>query len=134
MTLTQESYQNLTIDSILIAQKDSVLQLINNSVSLLESYPKSTEEPRNHKEFDNAIVSLRAALFTLTTLRDLWIANSYGYKFNELLNRIDDSVCRVRAKLTPSASKKKRQLREIYNICKHSYVPQELHLVSSSID
>ena len=116
MSLTQQAYRNLTTDNILVSQKDTILDLINDAVT--------------NTDHGMQIKSFQAALFTLRTLRDHWVSESYGYKYNELLRRIDNHCQDRLGWLHHAAKNQRRDLGRIIKICSSSYVTVDLEILS----
>jgi len=122
MNLTIESFKSLSIDGILVSQKDNLLYDINSALTF--------DESTSNERIAENVETLKAALYSLRLLKDLWIANGYGYKFNELLRRIDDKVTYTRSFVPQNRTVARNLLRDVYLMVKHiGYVPEELKTI-----
>lgn len=97
------------LDNILVNQKDMILTLVNESLDLMGT------------DWQKGIAGLYSALAMLRVNRELWISEKYGYKLNEILRRIDDAQDELSLYLPTVATKKRRDLGNLYRICKSLY-------------
>ena len=105
MTMLQDHFKNRTIDSSLVGQKDELLHIINHA----------------------NCETLRSSIMAVGILKDFWISQSYGYKINEVLDRIQVSADRRESNLAPESKVERRELREIKKMIDQLRVPYELH-------
>ena len=69
---------------------------------------------------------LELVRFTLEFVRDLWISQAYGYKYNEVLVRIRSECDRLIETLAPQERKQRRRLTKIRQWCIMETLPAEL--------
>jgi len=62
---------------------------------------------------------------TLSILKDFWVSQSYGYKVNEVCDRISTEVERRDSQLPEKAER--RDIRDIKKMVEAIRVPYELH-------
>ena len=121
MTTLQDSYRNFTIDHSLISQKDELLHQINKSNLSLTA---------GHN--DQAFAEFKAILFTLRIVKDFWVSQSYGYKFNELVERIRE-IASARISILErephNYPKQTRRMKQLISICDQIKVPAELNIL-----
>lgn len=122
MTTLQDSFKNLSIDSVLVSQKDELLHQINNAGLSFTG----------KDGYDKGYAELRAILFSLSILKDLWVSQSYGYKFNELIVRVRTvatSLISILEDQSYNSPKQVRRMKQIIKICDDLMVPQELRIL-----
>ena len=117
MSNLQDSFRALTTDSILVSQKELILGDLVNAIYSLEK----------SETFNQGIDEVETILYTLSIVKDLWIANSYGYKLRELLNRILDALQAIQ--LPVQAKAKERLVRKTWKRASEMMPPAELDIL-----
>jgi len=102
-----ESYKSITLDCALQRQKGELLYLIGRA----------------------DVLQMELVRCTLEVLRDLWISQAYGYKYNEVLVRLKDECQRLIDKLPPQERKMRKRLTNITRWCTMEELPSYLHMI-----
>jgi hypothetical protein len=87
------------VDSLLVRQKDRILDDLNTADFAMDRIDKSNKTLRhrpgsNLNILEENLAKIQQVMHTVEILRPLWIRSGYGYKLNEVIDRIQHSLNR----------------------------------------